>query len=289
MEDIPQNFMRIISPMESVDEILKEVETLVGLNGVKQKLRQFVKSAMGQRKRALRDISASSEKRNLNFVFTGAPGTGKTTVANLMAKILYSSGIIDKSEEAVIVQKSDIIKSSVGGTPKAIKQLFIDHAGEVIFIDEAYGLTQHGSEAIDEITNCLTDKRFMGNQAVILAGYTQEMDEMLQANHGLRSRFENIWFFEDYTNNEKAMNEIANSDYKSDFLGGQNHIALFAEAATKIDMSNAGPYDQGLNESFQNAFKDYFTGNVEEDAAKANFETAIKEKYPELTDVVWPA
>ena len=94
---------------------------------------------------------------------------------------------------------------------------------------------------------------------------------------------------QDYTNNEKAMNEIAKSDYKSDFLGGQNHIALFAEAATKIDMSNAGPYDQGLNESFQNAFKDYFTGNVEEDAAKANFETAIKEKYPELTDVVWPA
>ena len=53
------------------------------------------------------------------------------------------------------------------------------------------------------------------------------------------------------------MNEIANSDYSSAFLGGQNHIALFAEAAAKIDMSNAGPYDQGLNESFQNAFKDY--------------------------------
>ena len=94
---------------------------------------------------------------------------------------------------------------------------------------------------------------------------------------------------QDYTNNEKAMNEIANSDYSSAFLGGQNHIALFAEAAAKIDMSNAGPYDQGLNESFQNAFKDYFTGNVDEDTAKANFETAIKEKYPELTDVVWPA
>ena len=56
---------------------------------------------------------------------------------------------------------------------------------------------------------------------------------------------------QDYTNNEKAMEEIAGSDYKSDFLGGQNHIALFAEAAKKIDMSNAGPYDQGLNESFQ--------------------------------------
>jgi len=94
---------------------------------------------------------------------------------------------------------------------------------------------------------------------------------------------------QDYTNNEKAMEEIANSDYASDFLGGQNHIALFAEAAKKIDMSNAGPYDQGLNESLQNAFKDYFTGTVDEDTAKANFETAIKEKYPELTDVVWPA
>ena len=93
---------------------------------------------------------------------------------------------------------------------------------------------------------------------------------------------------QDYTNNVAAMNELA-QNYSSAFLGGQNHIALFAEAATKIDMSNAGPYDQGLNESFQNAFKDYFTGNVEEDAAKANFETAIKEKYPELTDVVWPA
>ena len=86
---------------------------------------------------------------------------------------------------------------------------------------------------------------------------------------------------QDYTNNEKAMEEIANSDYASDFLGGQNHIALFAEAAKKIDMSNAGPYDQGLNESLQNAFKDYFTGTVDEDTAKANFETAIKEKYPD--------
>ena len=95
---------------------------------------------------------------------------------------------------------------------------------------------------------------------------------------------------QDYTNSKSAMDSIAaDPNFGSAFLGGQNHIALFAEAAAKIDMSNAGPYDQGLNESFQNAFKDYFTGNVDEDTAKANFETAIKEKYPELTDVVWPA
>ena len=93
---------------------------------------------------------------------------------------------------------------------------------------------------------------------------------------------------QDYTNNAPAMEELASSDFKSDFLGGQNHIALFAAAAPNIDMSNAGPYDQGLNESFQGAFKDYFDGAVDLETAKTNFQTSIGEKYPELTEVVWP-
>ena len=94
---------------------------------------------------------------------------------------------------------------------------------------------------------------------------------------------------QDYTNNKAAMEEIANSDFKSPFLGGQNHIKLFAEVAPKIDMSKAGPYDQGCNEAFQNAFHDYFNGTVDLAKAKTNFETAIKQKYPELTDIKWPA
>ncbi len=93
---------------------------------------------------------------------------------------------------------------------------------------------------------------------------------------------------QDYTNNIEAMNEIADSDYQSAFLGGQNHIALFAKSAEKIDMSNVGPYDQGCNEQMQNAFRDYFDGTIDIDAAKKNFETAIMELYPELTEVVWP-
>lgn len=93
---------------------------------------------------------------------------------------------------------------------------------------------------------------------------------------------------QDYTNNVEAMNELASSDYASAFLGGQNHIALFAKAAPNIDMSNAGPYDQGCNEGIQTAFKDYFDGVVDIDTAKKNFETIIMEKYPELTEVVWP-
>ena len=94
---------------------------------------------------------------------------------------------------------------------------------------------------------------------------------------------------QDYTNNMTAMQEIADDpEFGSDFLGGQNHIALFVEAAKKIDMSNAGPYDQGCNEKIQTAFKDYFDGNVDMDGAKANFEKAITEMYPELTAVNWP-
>jgi len=88
---------------------------------------------------------------------------------------------------------------------------------------------------------------------------------------------------QDYTNNTKAMEELANSDFKSDFLGGQNHIKLFAEAAPKIDMSNVSQYDQGLNESFQSAFKDYFDGNVDKDTALENFYKSAIEKYPDLT------
>ena len=95
---------------------------------------------------------------------------------------------------------------------------------------------------------------------------------------------------QDYTNCKSAMDAIAaDPDFGSAFLGGQNHIALFAEVAPTIDMSNAGPYDQGCNETFQAAFKDYFDGTVDMDTAKANFEANIMVKYPELTAVEWPA
>ncbi len=88
---------------------------------------------------------------------------------------------------------------------------------------------------------------------------------------------------QDYTNNMAAMEAIAtDASYGSEFLGGQNHVALFTENAKKIDMSNISAYDQGLNETFQAAFKDYFDGNVDYDTALANFYTNATVKYPEL-------
>ena len=92
-----------------------------------------------------------------------------------------------------------------------------------------------------------------------------------------------------FTNHQEAMNELAKDpSYGSDFLGGQNHIALFADVAPDIDMSNVSAYDQGCAIELQDAFVDYFEGKISLDKAKENFELAIRERYPELTEVVWP-
>lgn len=88
---------------------------------------------------------------------------------------------------------------------------------------------------------------------------------------------------QDYTNTISGMNELANSDFKSDFLGGQNHIKLFAQAAPKINMKNISAYDQGLNEEFQKAMKDYFDGHVTKEQALDNFYDKAHVKYPNLS------
>ena len=88
---------------------------------------------------------------------------------------------------------------------------------------------------------------------------------------------------QDYTNTASGMNEIASSNFKSDFLGGQNHIKLFAKSAPKISMKNISSYDQGLNEEFQKAMKDYFDGNADYDAALEQFYQSVETKYPDLT------
>mgnify|MGYP000927211778 CR=1 FL=1 len=93
----------------------------------------------------------------------------------------------------------------------------------------------------------------------------------------------------DYTNNKSAMTELANSDFKSDFLGGQNPLKSFTEAAPKINMSNNTAYDQGCNEAMQTQFADYFNGTIDLAKAKTNFEQSIKETYPEITEVKWPS
>ena len=94
----------------------------------------------------------------------------------------------------------------------------------------------------------------------------------------------------DMTNDQPLMEELAKSpDFASAILGGQNHLAVLTQVAASIDLGNISPYDQGCTEEFQNVFGDYFNGKIDLEKAKANFETAIVERYPELSGgVEWP-
>ena len=96
--------------------------------------------------------------------------------------------------------------------------------------------------------------------------------------------------YSDFTNTKSGMAEAATDDanFSSEFLGGQNPFAYFAPVAENIKIAPLSAYDQGCVELIQNSFSDYFQGNVDFDKAKANFETAIKERYPEISEVIWP-
>lgn len=201
-DDIPEDKMRLISDKIDHNTILKEINSLIGLNEVKKELSNLLLSTLGRRIEVQKLGEIDKEKPNLNYIFEGNPGTGKTTVAKHMAKILYELGLIDDIIPAEI-DTAALVNSGVGDTPKAVEQMFKDHSGKVIFIDEAYSLGTHGTDAIDAIIKCLTDKRFEGNQALILAGYTDDMERLMGMNDGMRRRFENnIWHFADYSNEE---------------------------------------------------------------------------------------
>lgn len=201
IDDIPKDKMRLISDKIDHNKILTEINSLIGLDEVKENLSNLLLSTLGRRIETQRLGEIDKEKEELNFIFEGNPGTGKSTVAEQMATFLYELGLIDDTTP-VEIDSGELIKSGIGDIPKAVEQMFKDYSGKVILIEEAYSLGLHGTEAITAITKCLTDKRFKGNQALILTGYKEDMERLIAMNPGLPSRFKYIWHFADYSNEE---------------------------------------------------------------------------------------
>ncbi len=182
------------------DELLKisleELNQLVGLNNIKQEVLELAKLV-----KYYRDIGRDVlNKFSLHAVFLGNPGTGKTTVARIMAKIYKALGLLERGH-LVEVDREELVAGYVGQTAIKTKEVLDRAMGGVLFIDEAYALVGEGNdlghEAVETILKIMEDKR--GQFSVIVAGYTGEMIEFLESNPGLKSRFDNSYEFADYS------------------------------------------------------------------------------------------
>lgn len=203
VEDIPQDKLLLIKELNpsALDDVMEDINEMIGLRKVKSALKDLITSSMSTRMVSELTSDPNVEKDELNFIFLGNPGTGKTTVAKLLGKILNRSGMI-ATDELVQLKIGDVVHSEVGGTAKTVDSLFKNHSGKVIFLDEAYELARQGQNAITPLTDNLYDDRYRGNQAFVMAGYTREMTELISQNPGLKSRFPHVWHFEDYSDEE---------------------------------------------------------------------------------------
>jgi len=189
---------------ESLEEMLAELNSYIGLEGVKSKINELVRTANVNKKRKEMGVAVSSDA-TMHMVFTGNPGTGKTTIARLVGKIYHALGLISKSD-VIETARVDFVGTYVGTTAPKTTETVNRAMGGVLFIDEAYQLMDkdgaggYGAEAIDTLVALLENHK--NDFICIVAGYTKEMQDFLDQNPGLKSRFPTTIEFEDYTLSE---------------------------------------------------------------------------------------
>lgn len=188
---------------ERLQRLLDELNALVGLQGVKDEIQSLVNLI---RIRKLRETMGLPQMdMSYHMVFTGAPGTGKTTVARLVAKIYRELGILSKGT-FIETDRSGLVAGYVGQTALKVHELVEQAVGGILFIDEAYALVNpdvpndFGMEAVDTLVKLMEDHR--DDLIVIVAGYTEEMQAFLKCNTGLVSRFNKFIDFPDYSKEE---------------------------------------------------------------------------------------
>ena len=219
------------------EEIQKELDEIVGLDDVKNyllSLENLLKINQIRKQKGLKTNEISK-----HMIFTGNPGTGKTTIARLVSRMMKACGIL-KQGQLVEVTRADLVGKYVGHTAPLTMSVIQSALGGVLFIDEAYSLYRgkddsFGLEAIDTLVKAMEDHR--DDLIVILAGYTKEMKEFLEANSGLKSRFANIIEFSDYTGEELML--IAKSIAKGkDYVIAEDALRPLQDYFTLVQSKN---------------------------------------------------